>query len=109
MKPEEFLPLRPIEFQVLAALSQGNTHGYAILQEIESRGDGKAVPGLATLYRAIVRLEKETLIARSDNGAADTDDERRRAYSLTALGKAVVEAEAHRLAPMVDLVKGAAS
>ena len=107
MNVDQFLPLRPVEFQVLASLSQGGRHGYAILQEIEVRGEGGAVPGLATLYRAIVRLEKETLISRSENGAAPVDDERRRVYSITPLGKAVVEAEASRLAPMVDLVKGA--
>jgi DNA-binding PadR family transcriptional regulator len=107
MNVDQFLPLRPVEFQVLASLSQGDRHGYAILQEIEERGEGGAVPGLATLYRAIVRLEKETLICRTENGAAAVDDERRRVYGITPLGKAVVEAEARRLAPMVDLVKGA--
>jgi len=107
MKTDQFLPLRPVEFQVLASLSQGDRHGYAILQEIEERGEDGAVPGLATLYRAIVRLEKETLISRAENGETSPDDERRRVYNITPLGKAVVEAEARRLAPMVDLVKGA--
>ena len=107
MNTDQFLPLRPVEFQVLASISQGDRHGYAILQEIEEQGEGGAVPGLATLYRAIVRLEKETLICRAENGAASIDDERRRVYGITQLGKAVVEAEARRLAPMVDLVNGA--
>jgi DNA-binding PadR family transcriptional regulator len=107
MNVDQFLPLRPVEFQVLASLSQGDRHGYAILQEIEERGEGGAVPGLATLYRAIVRLEKETLIRRTENGVVSADDERRRVYSITPHGKAVVEAEARRLAPMIDLVKGA--
>jgi DNA-binding PadR family transcriptional regulator len=107
MKPDQFLPLRPVEFQVLVSLSQGDRHGYAILQEIEERGEGRAVPGLATLYRAIVRLEKEALIVRSENGATSIEDERRRVYSISPLGKAVVAAEARRLAPLVDLVRGA--
>ena len=107
MNVDQFLPLRPVEFQVLVSLSQGDRHGYAILQEIEERGEGGTVPGLATLHRAIVRLEKETLICRTENGAAAVDDERRRVYGITGLGKAVVEAEARRLAPMVDLVNGA--
>jgi DNA-binding PadR family transcriptional regulator len=107
MNPDQFLPLRPIEFQVLVSLAQGDRHGYAILQEIEERGEGGAVPGLATLYRAIVRLENAKLICRSENGAAYGDDERRRVYSIAPLGMAVVKAEARRLAPMVDLVNGA--
>jgi len=106
MNPEKLLPLRPVEFQVLVSLSQGDRHGYAILQEIEDRGEGGAIPGLATLYRAIVRLEKEALISRSEAGVS-LEDERRRSYGITPLGRAVVEAEARRLAPMVDLVRGA--
>jgi DNA-binding PadR family transcriptional regulator len=106
--PEQYLPLRPVEFQVLVSLSQGDRHGYAILQEIEGRGERGAVPGLATLYRAILRLEKDALIARAKNGDLDIAGERRRVYRLTALGKAVVDAEARRLAPLVELVKGVA-
>jgi DNA-binding PadR family transcriptional regulator len=102
---EQHLPLRPVEFQVLVSLSQGDRHGYAILQEVEDRGERGAVPGLATLYRAILRLEKEALIARVENGSTDPADERRRVYALTPMGKMVVEAEARRLAPLVDLVK----
>ena len=106
MNPERHLPLRPVEFQVLVSLSQGDRHGYAILQEVEDRGEGGAVPGLATLYRAILRLEQDDLIARVENGSSDIADERRRMYGLTPLGRNVVDAEARRLAPMVDLVKG---
>ena len=96
MNPEQHLPLRPVEFQVLVSLSQGDRHGYAILQEVENRGERGAVPGLATLYRAILRLEKEALITRLENGSSEPVDERRRVYSLTPLGRAVVGAEARR-------------
>jgi len=106
MNPEKYLPLRPVEFQVLVSLYRRDRHGYAILQEVEDRGDAGAVPGLATLYRAILRLENDALIERVENGSSDTADERRRVYRLTPLGRAVVDAEARRLAPMVDLVKG---
>jgi DNA-binding PadR family transcriptional regulator len=103
VRPDDYLPLRPVEFQILASLAQGERHGYAILQEAEERGEGKAVPGLATLYRAIVRLEEIGFIARVASKDPDDDDERRRVYGLTPLGKAVVQAEARRLAPLVDL------
>ena len=104
MIPEDHLPLRPVEFQILASLTQGERHGYAILLEVEARGEGGAVPGLATLYRAIVRLEKEALIERVEQDAISLDDDRRRLYRLTPVGCAVVTAEARRLAPLVDLV-----
>lgn len=108
MEPDPFLPLRPVEFQILASLARGPRHGYAILQEIEARGEGKAVPGLATLYRAILRLERDGLITRAHAGGGATEDASRRTYSLTPLGGNVVAAEAARLADLVDLVRGGA-
>lgn len=105
MDPEQHLPLRPVEFQILASLSQGERHGYAILQEVEARGEGSAVPGLATLYRAVLRLEKEALIERVKEDDPRPQDERRRVYKLTPLGRQVVAAEARRLATWVALVR----
>lgn len=107
MNPRDHIPLRPVEFQILASLSQGERHGYAILQEMEANGEGQDVPGLATLYRAIVRLEKQSLIARVEDTTPVPEFERRRVYRLSPLGRAVVSAEARRLAPLVDLVKEA--
>jgi DNA-binding PadR family transcriptional regulator len=103
------LPLRPVEFQVLASLATSPHHGYAILQEIEAREGARAVPGLATLYRAIARLEKEGLIARVAEDLPSSEDDRRRIYRLTALGLEVVTAEALRLGPLVEMVKEARS
>ena len=107
MDPEKHLPLRPVEFQILASLVEGERHGYAMLQEINARGAGGAVPGLATLYRAILRLEKTALIARKEEELLSPVDDRRRIYGLTPLGRAVVAGEARRLAPMVELVRRA--
>jgi DNA-binding PadR family transcriptional regulator len=107
MNPERHLPLRPVEFQILASLCQGKRHGYAMLQEITARGDAWAVPGLATLYRAILRLEKEALIRRVEDDASVAEDDRRRVYGLTPLGRAVVGAEAQRLALLVEQVRRA--
>lgn len=105
MNPERHLPLRPIEFQILASLFQGERHGYAMLQEITARGETWAVPGLATLYRAILRLEGKGLIKRVRDDTPAAGDDRRRVYGLTPLGRAVVDAEARRLAPLVEQVR----
>jgi DNA-binding PadR family transcriptional regulator len=93
--PTNYLPLRAVEFQIALTLSRGARHGYAIIQDAEDRGEGRAVPGLATLYRALRRMEGQGLIERAP--VDDAVDERRRPYRLTALGRAVAEAEAHRL------------
>jgi len=107
MSPEDYLPLRPVEFEILVSLSGGDRHGYAILKDTTSRGDGRAAPGLATLYRAILRLEKQALIGRVADGGQAPDDERRRVYQLTPVGRAVVVAEARRLSPLVALARRA--
>jgi len=102
--PQDFLPLRPVELQVLAGLSHGARHGYALLQEARDRSEGGAVPGLATLYRALLRLEGEALIERAAE-AAQEEDERRRTYVLTVQGRAVLDAEVNRLSALLDVAR----
>ena len=104
--PQEHLPLRPVEFQILLSLGLGPRHGYRIIQDAEERGEGHAVPGLATLYRALRRLEAETLIARATE--QPVEDERRRPYRLTELGTEVARLEAQRLAAQLRSAEDAA-
>ena len=40
-RPESFLPLTPVAFEILLALADGERHGYSILQEVESRSGGR--------------------------------------------------------------------
>lgn len=111
--PNDLLPLRPVEFQVLVSLSQGSKHGYAIIQDAEERGEGAAVPGLATLYRALTRMESKRLIERTESNGEGAEDDRRRPFALTRWGRAVARAEASRLALLLsaardaDLLEGA--
>ena len=95
---DRHLPLRPVEFQIVACLSRGPRHGYAILQETEERGEGVAVPGLTTLYRTLKRLEDDGLIREArEPELEDEGDDRRRVFELTPLGARVLEAELRRL------------
>lgn len=99
LDPSTFLPLRAVEFQIVLSLSEGDKHGYAIIQDARDRGEGAAVPGLATLYRALRRLESEGLVERT--GGQDLAEERRRTLRLTLLGRRVAQAEARRLSRMI--------
>jgi DNA-binding PadR family transcriptional regulator len=100
--PESFLPLRPVEFQILLSLSRGERHGYGILLDAGERTGEPAKWGVGTLYRALRRLGDQGLIEDSDERPApDQDDERRNYYRLTGLGGAVVKAEALRLESLV--------
>ena len=97
-RPEAFLPLTPVAFEVLLSLADGPRHGYSILQEVESRSAGAIVLHAGTLYRALARLLESELIDELDAPPdRRNDDERRRYYRLTARGIAVASAEMRRL------------
>ena len=97
-----FLPLTPQQFHILLALTDGHLHGYAIIRDIAERTDGALRLGTGTLYTALARLEQLALVDESDRRApAHEDDERRRYYRVTPLGRAVLQAEAERLDALV--------
>ena len=97
---ENYLPLSPPVFHVLIALADGEKHGYAILKEVELRTAGKVRLSSGTLYAIIKRLLNDGLIDEIDERPTD-DDERRRYYALTALGRKVAAAEAQRMEEML--------
>ena len=93
--PASLLPLTPAMFHVLVALADGETHGYAILKEVERLTGGAVRLSTGTLYGIIKRLLADGLVKEA--AAAAKDDERRRSYELTAFGREVARAEAARL------------
>jgi DNA-binding PadR family transcriptional regulator len=103
---EEQLPLTPAMFHVLLALADGEKHGYAILKEVERRTDGKVRLSAGTLYGIIKRLNGEGWIVESNKRpAASLDDERRRYYRLTELGRKVAVTEAKRLEELLEMAR----
>jgi DNA-binding PadR family transcriptional regulator len=99
------LPLPPATFHILLALSVGECHGYAIIQDIEARTGGELRLSAGTLYRSIARMVEQGLITEVVKRRSITDDERRRYYRITAFGTAVARAEMGRLANLVRLAK----
>ena len=96
--PEDFLPLPGDTFDVLVSLADDDRHGYAILQEIAERTNGRTRLSPSTLYAVIRRLLESGLIDElRERPDPDHDDERRRYYRLTPLGRRVAQAEAVRL------------
>jgi DNA-binding PadR family transcriptional regulator len=93
---ERFLPLSPQQFHILLALTDQDRHGYGIILDVASRTDGAMRLGTGTLSTAIARLVSLGLIA--DTGR---EEERRRYYRMTALGKKVLAAETRRLESLV--------
>lgn len=104
-KADAFLPLQPAAFHILIALSLGDCHGYAIIQDVEARSGGAVRLSPGTLYRTIQRLLEDGLISEPRTSVAA--DLRRRPYRITALGTAVARAESRRLAELVQQAESA--
>lgn len=99
--PGDLLPLSPAMFHVLVALADGDTHGYAIMKEVERLTSGAVRLSTGTLYGIIKRLLAEGLI----RATAAKEDERRRSYVLTPFGKDVARAEAARLEQTIAIAR----
>ncbi len=100
MKPaQSFLPLKPRVFHILLALHAGPQHGYGIKMAIRDRTDGAVDLDPGGLYRLIGRLERAGLLEAIEKPADETENEdnRRRYYELTSLGREVVRCEARRV------------
>ena len=98
--PADHLPLTPAVFHILLALAEGDRHGYAVMQAVEARTGGIVRMGPGTLYGSFKRMTAAGLIESA--GERQEEGERRRYYSLTKLGRAVLRAEAERLRDLVS-------
>jgi DNA-binding PadR family transcriptional regulator len=103
---EPFGPLTPAMFHVLLALAGDDLHGYAILKEVELRTGGKVRLSTGTLYGIIKRLLADGLIVeRRSRPSEAQDDERRRYYRMTQLGREVAAAEAERMDEVLSVAR----
>lgn len=68
-------------FLILASLSSGPKHGYAMMEDIQSFSQMLLEPG--TLYGAISRLEERGFIKALES------NERRKPYEITGAGEAL--------------------
>jgi DNA-binding PadR family transcriptional regulator len=100
--PDSLLPLKPVVFQVLLSLAEGERHGYAIVQDITARTAAKLRLEPGNLYRSLKWMLDRGLLEESERRPApDLDDERRRYYRITKFGQRVAEAETARLQQVV--------
>lgn len=103
---EALLPLPPAAFHILMAVTDGDRHGYAIIQDVAERTEGELRLSAGTLYRSIQRMLEQGLIVEARKRPAPAlDDERRRYYSITPFGTAVARAEMRRLTRLVRLAR----
>jgi len=93
-----------LELLLLAALDQGDQHGYALIEWLRARSDGALDLGEGSVYPALRRLEAAGCASsswRTDGGR------HKRVYRLTKLGEKRLRAERdgwHDLVRTVGLV-----
>jgi DNA-binding PadR family transcriptional regulator len=99
---DRLLPLRPVTFQILLTLAGGERHGYGITQDIAGRTSARMRLEPGNLYRSLRTMLDDGLIEESERRPApDLDDERRRYYRITPLGRRVAAAEIARLEAVI--------
>lgn len=101
--PDSFLPLPTAMFHILVALADRDRHGYSIMQDVVARTEGKVRLSAGTLYSSIRRMLEQGLVEElRESPDPRSQDERRRYYTLTRLGRQVALAEARRLNEMLS-------
>ncbi len=103
---QSLLPLTPPVFHILLALAEEERHGYGIMQDVAWQTNDALQLGPGTLYGCLKRMLAAGLVEESDERPdPGMDDDRRRYYRMTALGRRVVRAEAERLAGAVTAAR----
>jgi DNA-binding PadR family transcriptional regulator len=100
--PRSLLPLPDAELEILLALAEGEAHGYAIMQAVAERSEGRTRLGPGTLYTALKRLLAAGLIEEAgESRGSGPHGRRRRTYRLSDSGARVLAAELDRLSALV--------
>ena len=97
--PRNFLPLKPVDLELLLALADQDLHGYGLVQAIAAHTEGLVQLDPGNLYRVIKRLLADGLIAESKQDGGDAG---RKYYRITPLGGRVLAKEFDRLRQLVS-------
>lgn len=102
-QPSGLPPLSRVAVYILLAIGPEERHGYAIMHEVRRITAGAVKLGPGAIYTTIKRLLTDGLIEEVDERPdPDLDDQRRRYYRLTGLGRSVATAEVRRLDALVS-------
>ncbi len=102
---ESQLPLTEATFMIMLSLASEPKHGYAILKDVETLSEGRVRLSTGTLYGALKRLLGDGWIDRTDDAESDGPGRPRKIYTLTRLGRRVLDAETERLRDLVAVAQ----
>ena len=102
MNDSRQIPLAPRDLLILAVLADGPLHGYGLIKAVEDMSDQSVQLDPANLYRSLRRMTEDGWI---DEIQSKGDDERRRSFRITPLGRTVLKAEVRRLESLLRHLK----
>ena len=85
-----YVPMTETGFYILLCLQHPN-HGYGVVQMVEKMTDGEIRLAPGTMYGSLSKMEKDGLISFVK------EEEKRKIYQITELGKEVLELEKKRI------------
>ena len=90
-----YVPMTETGFYILLCLRE-ESHGYGIVQKVEELTGGEVKLSPGTMYGSLSKMEKDGMIQLQQQ------DERRKTYALTPLGRNVLKQEFERLQMLVN-------
>ena len=106
MPKQKLSPLPAAAFQILMSLVDDDLHGYEIMRRVEEQTGGRTRLGPGRSTAPSRRCSKPGSSPKSRRpSTADTNDERRRYYRLTAAGRKAGREEAERLADLLRVAR----
>lgn len=85
-----YVPMTETGFYILFCL-QKERHGYSITQKVKDLTEGQLSISPGTMYGTLAKMEKDGLISFV------REEEKRKLYSITELGKQILELEIQRI------------
>ena len=85
-----YVPMTETGFYILFCL-QKERHGYSITQKVKELTEGQLSISPGTMYGTLAKMEKDGLIAFV------REEEKRKLYSITELGRQILELEIQRI------------
>lgn len=93
--------IKPVALHILLALSDRDSHGYAVMQAIREQSGGEVPVQTASFYRHLGKLMDDGLVVESTVRRAGDDPRRGAYYRITPRGRQILAAEKQRLTDLV--------
>jgi DNA-binding PadR family transcriptional regulator len=103
-------PLTEATYLVLLSLLPAPKHGYAIMKDVQAISEDRVTMSTGTLYGVIKRLLEDGWIERVEKEDDELSSQNhpgreRKSYTLTRMGKLVLNTETNRLQALVSVAQ----